>query len=205
MEIFCHRYFDLRKSSSEFEWDHLGQGRYLRDFAIKKDIERPISLDAISWSKLNLDAVGNTAESQELWKLSVGPPPNHWESFEEFVSAVLNLLDEVQREATVLIIDDIDPQDPAPLSPLPISARILGFDVADREMWVSGLMNCGYLEEDWAEFDLEKYVPYLNQWHLFDELEPAREFAKMSDLRVTEHAPFSVFRLATVDVHSLRA
>ena len=87
---------------------------------------------------------------------------------------------------------------------LPESASFLGFDVADREMWVSGLMNCGYLDEDWAEFDLERFVPHLNRWHLFDELEPAKEFAEVSDLRVKEHSPFSVFRLATIDVLSLR-
>lgn len=196
MRVESQIFFDLRQSNPIFNWNHLGEGRYLRDFALKKDIERPLSIDASIWPRVRLEEVGDDAESVECWKLSVGPPPNHWESLTEFMSAVARLPKPTQETATVLIFEEVEQN--SPLSLLPDSATILGFDVADREMWVSGLMSCGYLEEDWARFDLERFVPHLNRWHLFDEMEPAIEFAKMSDSRVEEHSPFAVYRLATV-------
>ena len=197
MAIDSQRYFDLRQSIPNLNWDHLGES-YLRQYALKKDIEYPLTICTSIWPKVNLEDIGDENDSLDLWRLSVGPSPNHWESLEEFLSAVSKLPKDIRTASTALILDEFEPA--SGFCALPDSTRVLGYDVADREKWVSGLCNCGYLKEDWVEFDLDRFVPHLNQWHLFDELDPALEFAKISDLRVKEHSPFSVFRLATIDV-----
>ncbi|HEY7417168.1 MAG TPA: hypothetical protein VH593_18420 [Ktedonobacteraceae bacterium] len=73
------------------------------------------------------------------------------------------------------------------------SWELLGYDVADQFL-LSGLTNCGFDKMTEAlEAIRQKYVPTLNQYHLFDEIEQAAEYKTFSDERVEEHAPFSVF------------
>jgi hypothetical protein len=68
----------------------------------------------------------------------------------------------------------------------------LGFDITDSG--ISGLSNCGY---DDAERDglAAEWAQHLNRYHLFDSLERAFEFRKLSNARVPEHAPFFVIGL----------
>ncbi len=66
----------------------------------------------------------------------------------------------------------------------------LGFDVAD--IWLcSGLMNCGYTPSDRPH--AARFTRSLNRFHLFDDVAIALDFARFTDERVEEHAPFHVF------------
>ena len=82
------------------------------------------------------------------------------------------------------------------LSDLPDSRAdwtTIGFDVCE-EVAYSGLMNCGYEPEVRARL-APIWAPRLNEHHLFDTLEDADAFRKITDIRVPEHAPFLVHRL----------
>src|SRR5262249_21203959 len=72
----------------------------------------------------------------------------------------------------------------------------LGLDVAD--MWLlSGLSNCGYREEE-ASLLRARFGPHLNRHHLFDEVEPAAQFARLRAAQVPGHAPFFVYRIWSI-------
>jgi len=70
--------------------------------------------------------------------------------------------------------------------------RLLGFDITGSG--ISGLSNCGY---DASELDYlaKEWSSDLNGYHLFDDLERAFEFRKLTNARVPEHAPFFVIGL----------
>jgi hypothetical protein len=69
--------------------------------------------------------------------------------------------------------------------------ELLGYDVSD-EWLLSGLSNCGYEADEVAPLR-QRWGSHLNEHHLFTEVEQAKEFAKVSDQRVAEHAPFFVY------------
>lgn len=66
----------------------------------------------------------------------------------------------------------------------------VGFDVADGTE-ISGLSNCGYGEE--LDASRTAWAPRLNDRGLFRVLEDALAFRKVTDARVPEHAPFTVY------------
>lgn len=66
----------------------------------------------------------------------------------------------------------------------------VGFDVADGTE-ISGLSYCGYGEE--LEALLAALAPRLNDRGRFRVLEDALAFRKVTDARVPEHAPFTVY------------
>ncbi len=76
----------------------------------------------------------------------------------------------------------------------PEGTQFLGYDVADSGL-ISGLSNCGYSPEEgiaWAE----EWRQHLNDHGLLKSLDAAVRFAKATDGRVPEHAPFYVFGLS---------
>ncbi len=76
--------------------------------------------------------------------------------------------------------------------------RRLGFDVGDSWM-LSGLSNCGLEQGDDFEAIRGKWGSALNQFHLFESVEIAAEFAEFADVQVPKHAPFAVYGLWLVD------
>lgn len=64
----------------------------------------------------------------------------------------------------------------------------LGYDVAS-EFLLSGLSNCGY-DPDEVSGLRACWSSHINHSHLFSSLDAAREFSRLSDRRVPEHAPF---------------
>lgn len=77
-------------------------------------------------------------------------------------------------------------------TPEPLQLSLLGYDVADWGL-ISGLSNCGFMPEEPVSDYRAKWGPKLNAHHLFDDIEAAYDFAKFTDQRVPEHAPFYVF------------
>jgi hypothetical protein len=69
----------------------------------------------------------------------------------------------------------------------------VGYDVCDATL-LSGLLNCGYAGAD-ERIKALRWLPSLNQWHLFRASGDAALFAMATDERVPAHAPFHVFRL----------
>jgi len=69
----------------------------------------------------------------------------------------------------------------------------VGYDVCDATL-LSGLLNCGYAGAD-ERLEALRWLPSLNQWHLFRASSDAASFAAATDARVPVHAPFRVFRL----------
>lgn len=193
------RIFDLRVPLDEqkAEWNERCTGQCIDAFFLGKNIEVPLSVDNNVWDQPEVQVEHKEGDSYLKWLLSIMPTSGLWHSLEEFRSGVNELQTLISVNYVVLLMDRGTTENK--FQPLPQEAEFLGYDIGDH-MLISGLMNCGFRESDWAEFDLEKYVPHLNRWHLFDELESALEFANMSDIRVKEHAPFSVIRMATINV-----
>jgi hypothetical protein len=76
---------------------------------------------------------------------------------------------------------------------------LLGYDVCD-EWGLSGLVNCGFQPDREDVKSLRAtWGPRLNRFHLFDSIDHASEFARLSNQRVNEHAPFFVYGLWRVD------
>jgi hypothetical protein len=72
----------------------------------------------------------------------------------------------------------------------------LGYDVCDETL-TSGLTNCGYAREYTLTYKNE-WADRINEWHLIRTVDDAADFARFSDIRVPEHAPFFVFHLYRV-------
>jgi hypothetical protein len=77
------------------------------------------------------------------------------------------------------------------------SWKFLGYDISDGWL-LSGLMNCGYTPPDDIESLRKKWSMHLNEYHLFEDFDIAREFRDHTDVRVKEHAPFSVYGIYLV-------
>ncbi len=67
----------------------------------------------------------------------------------------------------------------------------LGFDLSDGYL-LSGLMGCGHSEADKA------LIPYLNDYHLFTDLNQALKFREDINAEDAGHAPFFVFGLRLI-------
>jgi hypothetical protein len=82
--------------------------------------------------------------------------------------------------------------------------NLIGYDVCDQWL-LSGLMNCGYMPDQEEVGTLRRrWAPYLNEHHLFIDLEQATQFRLISDKRVEEHAPFFVFGIYTIPADWVR-
>jgi hypothetical protein len=73
----------------------------------------------------------------------------------------------------------------------------LGYDVVDA-YGLSGMMNCGYTEEDKTELR-EFQQKNLNEHHLFNDAHEADSFRIYTNKRVVEHAPFYVMGIYLVE------
>ena len=71
------------------------------------------------------------------------------------------------------------------------SWQLLGYDVADSDL-ISGLTNFAYGKDEVEDIG-QKYIPHLNEYHLFTSAEPAAEFIPLAEERGGVHAPFFVF------------
>ena len=76
------------------------------------------------------------------------------------------------------------------------SWHLLGYDVADSYL-LSGLTNLswGNVNKDEVRDISEKYLPSLNEYHLFTSVEPAAAFIPLAEEGARAHAPFFVFGL----------
>jgi hypothetical protein len=190
--------FDARPPEPP-EWDE----RRRRAFLFRLDVRRPLSVDPLVWPSL-------FASHPELRPPYVGPY-GYWESLEklrertgdawtvafEVIAAggeerdvLSNFLRGVTpdgRPGGILPSTVADPAIPEP------GWTLLGYDVADLG-GISGLMDIMLPPEcEDIEALRASWSPKLNEFHLFDRAEDAREFKDFSNRRVPEHAPFFVY------------
>ncbi len=170
-----------------------GPPNYGGGYLLRTDILKPLSVDdAIWWSVFDREGL----EVPE-WR---GPRQNNWESLEALVAcAKANELDRFR----IIAITQMPEEDEGAIgsevsdpSQVQEGWEFLGYDVADYFL-LSGLMNCGYTDEDMVELR-ERFSDKLNEHHLFTDIATAEEFMLLTDKRVPEHAPFYVYGLYLV-------
>jgi hypothetical protein len=169
---------------------------------LKEDAEKPLALDTLVWPNPFGDGMFETLATAPLaapsWR---GPNSPLWED----LAALRALLHSTPTLSPyeVIAVTWLAPEDVAsgvagphrePTRPAERDSawEFLGYDVADGA--ISGLTNCGYTDDE-PQAARARWVPLLNESHLFARAEDAFDFAAYSDVRVPEHAPFSVFGL----------
>ena len=174
----------------------------LDTYALRVDIEKVLSADVMIWPSV-LESAG--AE----W---IGPNVPFWEDLELFNAALARAEEprpywrvaatwhtdmsfrrearQHRRFAGPSLGPHVLPVKPPVRDP---GWRFLGYDITD-DGFLSGLSNCGYEKTERPAL-VERWSPYLNRHHLFDDPGRAFEFRAFSNQRVTEHAPFFVIGL----------
>ena len=187
--------FDYRQSS-DVTWSTSRESRYLL-----RDVERILSIDDAVWQRPTLTlpfelGLDTTGINNPLWSnltdlLTILISYNH-SPLE--VIGITRFID--QASLKEWLEEDITGTYPHPLVCSPCSTHsawtCLGYDVADEGM-ISGISNCEYSAEEKAS--LNHFGTLINCHHLFDDLEIADQFRVLTNLRVPEHSPFSVYCL----------
>jgi hypothetical protein len=186
--------FDIRlgNRTSELAWNEERRSLFL----LRDDIQRPLSVDQTVWPSCFPKA------DRDQWRGVLG----HWSDFDamsdaaerlgiDLASSFLlstvvawDLLSAEERdEWATKRLDQAVPERPGP------EWSIVGYDVADQ--WLtSGLSNCGYVGNERTEWR-SRWGGRVNEFHLFDDPSEASIFAKATNQRVPEHAPFFVYGL----------
>ncbi len=191
--------FDAREMWLDFseEWPEERK----RSFLLRRDIVKPLSTDTSVWP--SVFDVDHTLQrppwtgtmSNELW--------GNLQALENYVSTAwrhrrepywliaLTLLSAIRSREELAYWNTMTEgilYTPAVCDP---SWQLLGYDVADSYL-ISGLTNFEYRKDEVQDIG-EKYIPFLNEYHLFQSVEPAAEFLPLADERGGVHAPFFVF------------
>lgn len=189
--------FDAREMWQEFHiaWPQERKDQYL----LRQDIKKPLSTDTMVWQSVleATDALDIPVDrgALSLWGglgvlkdyLKAQSITTHLFFWTIGITLVSGEFGAGQEEMGYPTLDTLG---------LPAGSEnwtLLGYDVADPFL-LSGLSNCGYLEEEKQRF-VEQWGKHLNHYHLFSEVGPAVEFKEVSDRRVPEHAPFFVYGL----------
>ena len=203
--------FDARKMWLDAEVHWPPERREL--FLLRRDADPVLSVDEIvlpsvfqthqmiGMSPAEHQALGVTGLERPEW---IGPNIPLWEDLDEMTAIISGHAADVSKPYwtnAVTCWADAPALAAVPYGPHPGETRpaapddawtFLGFDVADGSL-LSGLTNCGYRDEDFAETSREKWTRNLNRYHLFDDRVPADRFRAFSDERIPEHAPFLVY------------
>ena len=173
------------------------------DYLLREDITKPLSTDTMVWEQATELYEIKTPDwigANSLWE--------DLEHLEDFHSKQKRLVKpywiilitwlsenpEAYKSKSEFNAPYFDPVKPAEKHD---SWELLGYDISD--MWLlSGLMNCGYTSSDDIQLLRKKWPKHLNEYHLFEDVETAKEFRDITDKRVKEHAPFSVYGIYLV-------
>jgi hypothetical protein len=190
--------FDAREMWLDFsaEWPEERK----RSFLLRRDIVKPLSTDTRVWrSVFDVDPTPHrpawTGPIQQLWE--------NLEALENLVSTAGSQRREPYWLIAITVCSAMPSREeraywkartegilyrPALRAP---SWHLLGYDVADGYL-LSGLTNLSWDSVSPAEVqDVgEKYLPSLNEYHLFTSVEPAAQFLPLAEEGAREHAPF---------------
>jgi hypothetical protein len=204
--------FDAREMQTHFveTWSLERQATFL----LRTDLDKPLSTDDMVWIPL----FRNAKYDLPNWVLElpfssirialptwIGPRHDTWENLEQMQSFMREHQAELdgKRYWTIAITQCVSPDEAAawyPIVPPEVAPdwTLLGYDVSDYFL-LSGLMNCGYTAEDG---DVKgQWAGKLNRYHLFKKSDDALAFARFSDERVKEHAPFFAYGIYLIDKH----
>ena len=176
-----------------------------RSFLLRQDIVKPFSTDTIVWrSVFDVDQTLHrppwTGPVQELWENlqalenSVSPAGSqHRDPYWLIAITMCSAIPSREERAYWQARTERILYQPALRAP---SWHLLGYDVADGYL-LSGLTNLSWDPVSPAEVQSisEKYLPSLNEYHLFTSVEPAAQFIPLAEEGAREHAPFFVFGL----------
>ena len=198
--------FDAREMQTRFAETWSSQRRAL--YLLRTDLDKPLSTDDMVWEPIFRWA--NTEIPDWAYFRSVrlelpqwtGPRQATWENLEQMQS----FLGEYQPELdgipywTIAITQCVSAEEAAawyPILPPTVAPEwsLLGYDVSDYFL-LSGLMNCGYTAEDG---DLKgPWADKLNRYHLFEKMDDVLDYARYTDGRVKEHAPFFAYGIYVI-------
>lgn len=172
-------------------------------YLLRPDIERPLSADVLVWPSVFVDAQLDLLDLEDLRIGSAGLPAPDMRGWVQLLWSDLGSLRRALSGVDDRPHDIVAITAPAPWHfDVPASSPAapsddwvpLGYDVVDGWL-LSGLSNCGYLEEDDIEGWRSRWARYLNDRHLFDDRVAADAFAAATSNRVREHAPFLACRI----------
>lgn len=200
--------FDARGAEfpSKLTWNKERRERYL----LRPSVHRPRSTDAMVWPSIFDTGIGPGLGSAERTRLGldgfplpdwIGPENPLWESLNHLRTYVASLPISAEAVQTIAITIDSNTShsNHRPVAPHSLDktkSEFLGYDVSDSSL-LSGLSNCGYDSADLKGLR-RRWRPFINEHHLFDSIEKARQFCAFTTLRVSEHAPFFVYGVWTV-------
>jgi hypothetical protein len=189
-----------------FEWGAERRERYL----LRPDIAWPKSVDTMIWPSLfaftqyretwheRLPTKRIEVEPTDLWHSALRLWRNYGamtgmlnERGSEGIPLKIELITETPVEEDELwkfltVMPELDEAGTPAWTPL-------GYDLADGAL-ISGLANCGYLEEERDSLKAA-WAGRLNEHGLFDNIRDAAAYRVITDQRVQEHAPFYVVGL----------
>jgi hypothetical protein len=191
--------FDVRDLIPDWVFPYQPERRHL--FFLRDDIQQPYSVDEAVWPHLH-----HLAADLPAWFV---PQRQSWDSLsamDHYVNAHGGYTASTMRIAISLILAielegwNWGEQLALEVALSDVKVKLLGYDVA-AQSFLSGLSNIGYSESDLAQLK-PIWSPYLNEHHLFMDVDRAMAFKAISNNRVKEHAPFFVFGLYALDSHA---
>ena len=205
--------FDVREPDRDELWDAARRERFL----LRVDAALPLSVDTLVWPSAfdTGQGIGLPRPQRERLRLAGIPVPSWighnaglWDDLGRMRGHLAAHREEPRPQVVVAVSwfsDDgfteagvVGPY-LAPVTP-PLRDPdwpLLGFDVADGSL-LSGLTNCGYSPLEAVDLRHE-WQARLNDHHLFSDAGSALQFKHLSDMRVTEHAPFFVYGIFAVE------
>lgn len=214
------RFLSLEGRFKKFE--QYDVSNYVNHFLLKRDIEMPLSVDVNIWDsilhRLNLEPttwIGprpprweNLAELTDyLAQQAIDQPydliaitrfyadestrPPRIVKFGRSALQMMAYLVQLKLDAGTYRATNLwDSVMPQTLDP---QWSFIGYDIGD-EWALSGLMDCGYDDDEIRDLGAT-WASKLNEFHLFTDFNDAATFCELSDQRVREHRPFSVYGL----------
>lgn len=196
--------FDFRTHDEEDinSWDYSRRVLYL----INEDALLPYSVDSAVWSRVTIPSVERIFGSEygaieftneKLDGLHFVSQNGQNCTFKSVVKTLRRAARRLEFHSKVMVIGYS--------ANLKLAASLfrgfplLGYDVITGD--ISGICNCGYYPNEKPKV-LEQFGLALNERHLFNNFESAKEFAEFSNVRVPEHAPFTVvaiYRIPVID------
>lgn len=176
-------------------------------YLLRPDVERPMSADVMVWPSVFANRQMDLLELEDLHIGSAGAAAPEMRGWVQWLWSDLDALRAALPDAHDRPHDVVAITTPAPWHfDVPVSSPAapsdgwmpLGYDVVDGWL-LSGLTNCGYLDEDDIDGWRSHWARHLNDRHLFDDDRTADAFAAATSKRVREHAPFLTCRVWKVD------
>lgn len=209
--------FDIREQWLAIDelWRAHRRARYL----LRDDVRKPLSTDTLVWPSVFDTGQGHAFPAEIRGQLQsgnipapdwIGPNAGIWDdlggmrwTFSSFIAGRQTADRTCAMVAITWLSGQFQPGDAGPYAEPTVPAvrapewQLLGYDVSDGSL-LSGLTNCGYLEEEKEELS-GIWSPHLNTHHLFIEPDAAFRFREVTDQRVREHAPFFVFGVYSIE------